>query len=377
MESEVPVRLISPDERAIAHAFQGMIGMLLDFYGQKNKDLRTLKAQTKRYANYPFVAPLLKAVAKWNRDTLAHLKARRAMRQTAPALPALNGQMLAAIKRGDLATAMRLKPQVDAAFDTVGHAFRERADIIGANPYAKPWNAVFAALFGDRDSPIHRFEEEDMRDLVAKDLDQFCYTYLRLPENKVSDYRYLVYWIGKLQDSDAPVLIDPKTEDGQRYREYQNSSQQFDEMKRLYDRYVSDNSVQSLRSLVAMIETVPDLKATHDAFKKDVHIVYRGVGLDNDVDEMRGLTAKDVARMDREQGILATSRFQDVAERFAFMIGHMESPQNRRSDKGFILTYEVTPDAILLDTDLFGQKWFEAEIVIDVSKATLKSVRRI
>ena len=49
----------------------------------------------------------------------------------------------------------------------------------------------------------------------------------------------------------------------------------------------------------------------------------------------------------------------------------MEREEDRRSDYGWVETFKVTPDDIILDTTIFGGIFNEEEIIINPRRAKL------
>ena len=76
-----------------------------------------------------------------------------------------------------------------------------------------------------------------------------------------------------------------------------------------------------------------------------------------------------ILKQEKKNKWVSTSKYDDSAKNFAMQKGHLMGGRN--NEWGLLLTYKVNPNSILLDTEIFGSIFGEAEVLIDTSKAKL------
>jgi len=106
--------------------------------------------------------------------------------------------------------------------------------------------------------------------------------------------------------------------------------------------------------------------------------VYSGIGFnDYDVEKYRDDIYEEdfIVDNDIKNKIVATSKDKYVAVNFAYMRGHSEG--GRSSVVGYVMEYEVNINSIILDFSIFGGKYNENEVIIDVEKSKLKNINTL
>jgi hypothetical protein len=207
---------------------------------------------------------------------------------------------------------------------------------------------------------LRQFEKEDISFVANRDLDKYKYSYLNFNELSMNDFQYLAYYIMKLSDKPETTII--KGTEAEKSFKMAYSGKDFDTLLELVEDYLSDNKKEHIPEILRLIDKFPNIKEANENSKKMITTVYRGYP----TDESEPL-----------DDIIATSKSKNVARRFAMQIGHFESEDNRRSDIGTIEEYSVTPDAIVLDTTIFGGIYGEEEVIIDFTKANKVNVEEV
>lgn len=215
---------------------------------------------------------------------------------------------------------------------------------------------------------LKKFEIGDIKHVSNIDLSKYRYSYLKLPESQLGEFQYLAYYMLHLVKDNSPVELN--RQDLKNYFQMAYSDKGFAQLDKLASQYLSYNDKSSLEKLLTMIDQFPEISAANNAAKKKITTVYRGIPISEEQDE-HGWTLDMITGRDKTATMLATTKSKQVASKFARMIGHLESDDERRSSSGVILTYSVDESAILLDTTILGGIFLEDEIIIDPRKATV------
>lgn len=147
--------------------------------------------------------------------------------------------------------------------------------------------------------------------------------------------------------------------------------------------------INGLLDFLEILEQYPEWKEKHEVAKQTITQVYRGIGFGSgDAPrhrlKLKAMNDKKKMIMADKKEFLSTSSDKDVAWRFVHQsnTGFDEEDFNPndekrkiKSDYGFLSTYKVTPDAILMVVGLFepyfkyvqmyGQELGEAEVIIN------------
>lgn len=209
---------------------------------------------------------------------------------------------------------------------------------------------------------IPQFEDYDQKQILDMNPSIPLWTYLNIPNDKINDYEYMVWWIMKLRTDDNPVEITKQ--EFPKYLEFADLGPKYTELKKMLSIYLHNNDKKLIPHIVENINYIPLIRNFNNIRKKEISTVYRGIPND------RGFSIKQLIQIDRNNKYVATSSHRNSARNFALQKGHLENDDSRRSLDGIILVYEVTEEAIFFDTSIFGGLFNEAEIVIDATKAT-------
>lgn len=362
----VPVRLISSSEKEFAHAFQELIQMTNNvFSGNKGRgasmeDYKKLKRDIKRYHNYPFAQTLFDRIQEWDKELIDVINSKRGVAKKSEMLRQNSAKLLQLFSSGNIPAAYSQAQQMKSLIASLDKTQIDPKKVISnkRNPFY-----IENPLFFGRNGFLNQFEKDDMDNIIRKNLDEYCWTYMPLPDNRATDYEYIAYWIMNLQKNSDPVELSAHS--FSKYAEFAYSTEQFDVLKKMVENYLRGNQKQLIPKILQILEKIPDLKATNDDRKNQITTVYRGIPNVEDINQ--------VMAEEKNAQFVATSTYKGAAERFAMKIGHLESKSSRRSETGMILTYSVTPNDIILDTTIFGGVFNEDEVLINSRTAKLES----
>lgn len=202
------------------------------------------------------------------------------------------------------------------------------------------------------------------------DFSKPLYTAIDFPSRKTDSLDYGLYFLLQLTDSPKPRRMTDasglRTHTKVRYAE----DKAYQRLLKLIDAYLHSNNKKLIPEIISLINANPTLKAANDKAKKKIKVVYRGLGFAEGDDTSN----EEIEQREHDQEYVATSLSRRAALNFALQIGHLESAESRRSNSGVIITYKVTPEAILLDTDILETVYNEREILIDARLATIESI---
>jgi hypothetical protein len=370
----VTVKEISNDEKNIIKNFIELLKYTYDFFQDKDKNVQKyneFKRDIVPYLREPYAKPIVNRITQIDNE-LQRIGA--AKNRVTNVLKDFNDDIKKLEKlfySKNFGASASFARVVNRKIDALKNASRSPEKEVKEykNPFRKADPIIFQSA-----GLLRSFEFDEMEKMINKDYSKFKYSYLNFPATKLKDYEYLVYWIQHLQDSKKKVdlsydLYNKWTE----FLFLDNES--FGELKKIVDDYLHGGNKKLIPDILAKLKEFPELYKTNEKLKKSHSIVYRGVGGYGGEDEKNEPSKKQVIDADKKARYVATSVSKYTAEKFAKMIGHLES--GRRSDWGYVLAYKVNPSAIVLDTQIFGSIYGEDEILIDVTKAQLEDVRSL
>jgi hypothetical protein len=248
--------------------------------------------------------------------------------------------------------------------NTISKSSRDENKLSFSNPLLKSTN-IFNMGQGDR--LITDFDFGDMDSIINKDISKFCYTIMNLPKTRLDEPDFLIYFIQELKDNAKPVRI--KTGDMRKQSKLNDAdTPEYDELVKMVDAYLHSNNKEIIPQILTLIKKMDSLYKANERSKKKIKTVYRGIKGKYD--------KEDLAAMDRKQGFVATTLSYGVAKRFATNRGWiMRNPD--AEVEGRILVYNVDYNSIILDTQIFGSAFQEAEVIIDAKKAKLVEVEYV
>jgi hypothetical protein len=256
-----------------------------------------------------------------------------------------------------------LKSHANIAAKGDHHAFPRGRNI--RKDYSNPFYKEGGGFFGTTGF-LSSFTEGDMDKVVSMDLTK-SFTALPFP-GESEDFEHIAYWFLKLRA--APEDWEVEKHELKRVTKLQNiGNQKLDELFDLVRKYLRNNDRNSLKKALALL---PEFKNFHDKNeqqKNKIKIVYRGLAdrYDPKDEEDIRYNSKTVIERESQQEFVATTLYKDTAERFVYSGGaHLIRKAN--SDNGWLITYEVDYDSVILDTTIFGGIFDEDEIVISPNK---------
>lgn len=253
-----------------------------------------------------------------------------------------------------------LKNLIDPADQHV-NAPRETASIINRHFHNEP------SFFGSAQL-LSSLTSEDYQELEMIDVDGPLFTAIDFPFRKLEDdWHYVVYFLSKLKTDSKPIVFTSLPDFRTFTKVAHAGDENFKKLHTLVDTYLHNNDHRLIPQIVELIDLVPTIKAANEKRKNQIRIVYRGLGFGED----EYPTIASIKKEERKRQYVATSESKHAAKNFALQKGHLESDDSRRSGVGYILKYEVSPDAILFDTKIIETVFNESEILIDATKAKL------
>jgi hypothetical protein len=353
-------RLITETERAILKAFQNMVAIVWKY--DSDKDFASFKAEIKPYLDYPFAMDVKNYLAKIN--TVEQERAAVANTDIIQQHTSLYDKVLKTFMSGKIVPA-DIK-ELDKLNSDLGKIRKDRTSVKFYNPFK-----LTTSIFFDQKSLIKNFDKNDVAAFIDLDLTNTLYTYLNFPTRSLLSFDRLVYFIRELSATDKPKAIPYDMI--KIYSSFINDdNEDYAKLQHKVHAYLFDNDRKQIPVIMEEIKKYPELVAANEASKDDISIVYRGVGF---WEEDLPIRKSDVIKHDKNEQYVAASESKYTATLFAKMMGHMDT--QRRSKIGYVLTYEVSPNSIVLDTGIFGSAYGEDEILIDVTKAQLKEINRI
>lgn len=208
---------------------------------------------------------------------------------------------------------------------------------------------------------LQEIRPEDLEKIATMDLSS-AYSGMSFPL-ETEDVEKVIYWFSKL--ADKPKQVEVSKGDMKKVLTLKYGDKEgFEELTKNLDNYLKSNSKEDLKKVLNSVGKIPELKEENEKTRRSLKKVYRGIVRKFDPDR------------EKSQEFVATSKYEDVAERFVYYGGaHLLLPNVSRS--GYLLEYDVDRSSILLDTEILGSVYNEAEVIIDPRKANLVSVKEL
>jgi len=370
MKTVIPQE-ITIDERKIIKSFVEMLKVTYHFYQKPTvEEYPTFKSNIAPYLKLPFSEPLKRRIEKLD---IEFSKIDNAIAEAPKVLESFSkdvAKLEALFKSGNFKQGASFAKVLHAKMEHLKTSQVKHQEVLkgGKNPFK-----IDDPFFFQTTDFIRSFSISDMEDIINTDFSKFKYSYLNFPKAKLENFQYLVYFIQELKDSTDPVELGSG-----KFNKWSDffymGHEDYGEIKKLVDSYLRSNNKTIIPKILELLDKLPELKAANEKLKKETKTVYRGVGGYSNEDEDAGSTPSrsDVEKEDKKRKFISCSSSRYVAEKFAKMIGHLES--GRRSDWGYVITYRVNPDAIILDTDAFGGIFGEDEVLVDATKAKISDI---
>jgi hypothetical protein len=375
--STMTMRPLSKVEAHMAERFQELCIAIHDALKTKHnitiEQANTLLEALKRFPE--FSSLLSYPIHHIEQVLAAHgkmLSAAQNLKLSAPNIKAHAADLEAAFLSGDLDKADTYASHLKSALADLDHHVNapERISSLLSNIFTnKP--SIFATV------GLLTYLGDDEYDAVRKlNFDEQLYTSVDFPlrklkSNSISDMHYLMYFMLQLKNDAKPVRIKDDSDFRQHVRVKHANDGKLEELLELTDRYLHGNDKSLIPRIVKLINSTPAIKQANDRAKRKIKTVYRGLGVDSEVDK------KTAVKRDRKTRYVATSPSRFAARNFALQKGHLEHDDMRRSEVGYIIEYAVTPEAILFDTRVIDTTFNESEILIDAAKATVVKVHKL
>ena len=366
-DMDVTAHEINSETISTLKTFQEVMAIVYDFYhaskrgdkrGQLNssRDFKKLKTEMKRFHNYPFMAPMIKQLQSVQKELIDNVQAKRQERRVDGSEFELSlNRALSAWKTGDPTKAIQATRELQA--------FTVSSQKASQTPLKNKFNPFYIEnpmIFQSRNF-LETFEQSEIRQVIETDFTQSKYSYLPLNELSKNDFQYLAYFILRLRKS--PDEINLAGSQLRKYFDMALGGDEYNALIKMVKEYLSNNNKSLLPEIMQKVNQFPEIKSANDRAKHSVTEVFRGYPTYDEED--------DETPIQMDDKYMATSKSRRVATNFAMAIGHMEREEDRRSDYGWVETFSVTPDDIILDTTIFGGIFNEEEIIINPRRAKL------
>lgn len=358
---------ISPNEIKTLKAFLDMLKLAKEHTASKPstiQDYLTYRNKIEKYLVYPFSKKLkmmIDASDKTVKEHQSHTK------NKSPNYKSFNTQYKPFkdlfLSKGNIDELYKMATSIDKISSSIKKANRNEEELISkSNPFEISSLTLFFSG-GKKTGLLSQFTPDDMDDLLKIDLNDFKYTYLKLPDH--DDYQYLVYFIQNLKNSNKPIEVSAIQQKYIADFKYASKST-YKELDKLVDNYLFNNDKSIIQDILNRMKEFPELIKINEAAKLKIKEVYRGI----QEQEEYGSNVQKYINEDKRQKFIATSDTISAAKNFAQAKGHLDSVAN--SNAGVIITYKVDRHSIVLDTSIFGSAFGESEILIDATKASIK-----
>lgn len=215
--------------------------------------------------------------------------------------------------------------------------------------------------------------EREYTKVKAIDFSQPLFTVNDFPHGRTDEFDYVLHFLLQLGPEAKPRRVtdagDFRVSNKVRYA----NNGKFDKLMKLTDQYLHSNDKALIPEIKALIDSIPEIKRANDKAKLKIKTVYRGIA----IGENQSSSHAAISREERRLRYVATSDSKHTAKNFALQRGHLEGDAVRHSELGAIITYSVTPDAILFDTRVIDTAYNESEILIDATRATIENIEEI
>jgi hypothetical protein len=368
----VKVKEVTSAQKKALVKMQGMFKLIYEFFSEKQKSKAgyfLFKQKMAPYLKLPFAKPMKAVFDRMDKELETINTARKGMDKNLKAFNDKVDKFIDLAKKKDIDNFIKMAKVMAPLNKSISTArtSTERTVQEIRNPFTKESNWMFQST-----GLLKNFDISDMKIIAEKDLGKFKYSYLNFPSKHMNDFEYLVIFSQKLRDSKEDVGIAEYE-----FKEWAEFLYQakgdWKELRDMVDKYLHNNDKKLIPKILKLLATFDELTKANEKQKKKLKVVYRGVGGEGEYS-----TKKDVdfiLKQEKKNKFVATSKFQDSAKNFAQRKGHLMGGRNNAW--GLLLTYKVNPNAIILDTEIFGSIFGESEVLIDASKAKLADYEEV
>jgi hypothetical protein len=364
------LRRLNKMETKILFDFITFMEIMRDEFPRDKESYLEFKKKIKPYEKYGYTKPLKYMIDRIEK-ALGHEDNYDKLKEEQDKFMSEHSKIIELIKSGNIDKALEInKDRINYVDDHI--EMQKGVDYYVKdmrNPYYKKWS-----IFSRSGELISDFEKKHIDQLSeVKEKLNDKWTYLDFPKGKVHDFQYMLYFINELKDEG----YSHRVKDIKNYLKFKYSdNKDFDKLIDIVENYLYNNNKKLIPEIMELVNKLEDVRKMNDKSKKNIKKVYRGLGFREEELEVKRSKLEDyILEQEKRNKYVATSKGEYSAKNFAYMKGHLSS--DRISDIGYILEYEVSPDSILLDTEIFGSIFGESEVLIDVTKAKLKNIKEV
>lgn len=333
------------------------------------KEYNEFKDKIQAFKKLPFAKHVLDKIENTDRAFKERDEAMKGLAQTEKVAFDAADRMRAFLEKGDIESAYKLNDHLQKSLQLISKARTVSVHHTAfQNTYRKQ-----SSIFG-QDDFLPDFGEGDLKKLSEIDYSKEMYTYLNFPQKKLDDFKYLAYFALNLRHDVKPVRLS-----GDEFRRWHEmlhvGDPKYNGLIEKVQDYLYSNKKESIPEILEEMKRFPELAQANEKRKREIKKVFRGIGfhMEEDAEEYN---SNEILQREKENKYVATSTSKWAAQNFELMKGHLESGRN--SDYGFMIEYDLTPEAVVLDTSIFGGAFggVESEVLIDATKAKVASIKK-
>lgn len=354
------------DRRALTKVERHHLSLFIEFLRDiitipKGDALAKYANDMQRYRAYEFAAPLFTVI---DAELSTRQQARAALTNRDKVYAnavAMQTTIIQQWENGDVTGSLLLADKLRKANDTLAMGGSANAVTALKNPYFKKDNPFSR-------TKVYTFDQEDLVALSQTDPAQ---VFTSIPFKIAHQpFAYIVQSLRFSSNKETPLRLDPNMYQDYFYLKYKDNAA-YQNILNLMQKYVRENSAASIQSVLTALDGLPELRELNERSKRGTKLVYRGIALD----DSERYSSADILKMERERQFVATTKREDVA--MAFAQNRDVYSNERGTERGFLITYQVSPQSIIFDNALFGTTddlYGEGEYIINPQAAKILKI---
>lgn len=355
---------LTPEDVQHVTQFQEVLRILYRYFHERDtiKNVETferLKTELQPYRNYPAITSLFQAIQEVDAQ-IAKTRHAKSQGNQNNSIAQTTAQLEKLFRGGDVKQAVAASKRLHALLDSSTSGAQDENDFVRnmKNPLH-----IKNPVFSHATVWFEKFEEDDMRELLRVD-PRGKFSFLEIPYRD-NNFTFMINFINSLQDSSEPKQMTTGEFNKYMRYKYRNNSN-FESLQSKMGSYLQNNRRNLIPQIVELMKEFPEYAEASKHSLDGPTEAYRGYPVVED--------AGDQTNEKREY--IAVSLSENVARRFALSIGHLEDEEEARSE-GYVETYIITPESVLIDTRLFGGIYLEDEVIVHTNKIKRIKVERV
>ena len=356
---------ISSEDYNIIKNLQDVIKILLkyDFKTLKLTELEQLATELNAYKKFPFMKKMNDIIETIRKEHRKNLNQKQNFSENYNKFKLQFKDLINNVSNKNVDSIRNLSQKMLPLVNDILTSYEQAENIVSRN-IRNPFYFENMLIFGDPNAILKEFNYNDMENFANLDLVKFRYSYLKFPDPLKLDW--LLYYVKKLKSS--PETVELTKGEFLRYQKFLYSdNEDFNTLIKMVEDSMYSNNKENLETILSLLKKFPDLYKQNEVSKNTIEYVFRGIP-----DSEKNV--KDILKEDLKKNCISTSTSRHSAQNFALQIGHLESEESRRNEVGYLVTYHVDYNSIILDLNIFGSIFNEFEVLIDPKKSTVYDV---